>query len=72
MKPRDIRTAEKLYKRFWSLYPDQLNPTDINTPEKAAFLILVGYENLKLMQQARKDRLLFTRPNPIGTRKAVK
>jgi hypothetical protein len=55
--------AEQLYNEFWKLYPDIKNPTDINRPEKAAFLILKGFERIRLMQQARKQKYDFTRPN---------
>ena len=37
------------------MYPKQLNPSDINMPEKATFLILKGFERISLMQRARKQ-----------------
>ena len=44
------------------MYPAQKNPSDINTPEKANFLILKGFERIRVMQQARKQAYEFTRP----------
>ena len=55
--------ARKLYQEFWQLYPQLKNPTDINTPEKASFLIMKGFENIRLMQRARKQAYDFTRPS---------
>ncbi len=54
--------AKALYEEFWRLYPSQKNPTDINTAEKAHFLILKGFERIRLMQSARKQKYDFTRP----------
>lgn len=53
--------AQVLYKEFWKMYPKQLNPTDINTPEKANFLIMKGFERIRLMQRARKEAYSFTK-----------
>lgn len=58
--------AKCLYEEFWGMYPLQRNPTDINTPEKATFLILKGFERIRLMQRARKQKYDFTRPNEGG------
>lgn len=55
--------ARKLYEEFWRMYPTQKNPTDINTPQKANFLILKGFEKIRLMQRARKQKYDFTRPD---------
>lgn len=56
-----VELARALYEEFWSLYPTQKNPTDINTPQKASFLVMKGFENIRLMQRARKQRYDFTR-----------
>lgn len=53
--------ARLLYEEFWSLHPDQKNPSDINTQEKAAFLMMKGFESIRLMQRARKQKYDFTR-----------
>ena len=53
--------ARALYEEFWSLHPDIKNPTDINRVEKANFLILKGFEKIRLMQRARKQAYDFTR-----------
>ena len=58
---RDLLKARSLYRRFFNLYPDQKNPTDINTVEKAVFLVIVGFENIQLMQAARKEGHPFTK-----------
>jgi len=54
--------AKALFDEFWELYPKQKNPSDINTPEKATFLVLKGFERVSLMQRARKQAYDFTRP----------
>lgn len=53
--------ARKLYEEFWKLYPNQQNPSDINTAEKANFLMLKGFESISLMQRARKQAYDFTK-----------
>jgi hypothetical protein len=53
--------ARSLYEEFWRLHPNQPNPTDINTPEKEAFLKTKGADKMKLMQRARKQAYGFTR-----------
>jgi hypothetical protein len=53
--------AEALYEEFWRMFPTQPNPSDINTPEKATFLVLKGFERISLMQRARKQKYRFTR-----------
>ena len=58
---KEIAEAESLYNEFWNLYPTQPNPSDINTPEKAKFLIMKGFETIALMQRARKQAHRFTR-----------
>jgi hypothetical protein len=62
LTPQEESKARKLYDEFWRLHPDQLNPSDINTPEKATFLIMKGFERIALMQRARKQAYSFTRP----------
>lgn len=63
LTPDEEAEARKLYEEFWQKYPNQKNPSDINTPEKATFLILKGFEKIRLMQQARKQAYAFTRPD---------
>ena len=58
----DEAEAKALYKEFWELHPDIKNPSDINRVEKANFLILKGFEKIRLMQRARKQAYDFTRP----------
>lgn len=53
--------ARDLYEEFRTLYPGIKNPTDINMPEKAHFLILKGFEKIRLMQKARKQAYDFTK-----------
>lgn len=61
LDPNEETEAKALYEEFWKMYPKQLNPSDINTPEKATFLILKGFERISLMQRARKQGYAFTR-----------
>ncbi len=61
---REVAEARALYEEFWRMYPDQKNPSDINTREKATFLILKGFERISLMQRARKQKYDFTRHVP--------
>jgi hypothetical protein len=63
LTPEQEEEAKALYQEFWRLYPHLRNPTDINMPEKAHFLIIKGFERIRLMQQARKQKYLFTRPD---------
>jgi hypothetical protein len=65
LTPDQVAEAQALYEEFWATYPRQRNPTDINTPEKASFLILKGFERIRLMQRARKQRYEFTRPDEV-------
>ncbi len=53
--------AKKLYKEFWKINPNMKNPSDINKPEKADFLTKKGFENIRLMQKARKQGYKFTK-----------
>ena len=55
--------ARALYGEFWHMHPDMKNPTDINKVEKANFLILKGFEKIRLMQRARKQAYDFTKPD---------
>lgn len=61
LTPDEEAEARTLYEEFWKMYPTQRNPTDINTPEKATYLILKGFERISLMQRARKQAYDFTR-----------
>jgi hypothetical protein len=63
LSPQEEAEARALYEEFWLIYPNQKNPSDINTAEKAAFLILKGFERIFLMQRARKQACDFTRPD---------
>ena len=63
LSPEEVQAAQVLYEEFWAKYPNQKNPSDINTPEKASFLILKGFERIHLMQRARKQAYPFTRPD---------
>jgi hypothetical protein len=63
LSPQEESEARALYEEFWRMYPDQKNPSDINTPEKAAFLIVKGFERISIMQRARKQAYGFTRPD---------
>ena len=58
----DQAEAKALYEEFWAMHPDIRNPSDINRVEKANFLILKGFEQIRLMQRARKQAYDFTRP----------
>ena len=55
------KEAKKLYQEFWELNPDMKNPSDINKQEKADFLKKKGFENISLMQKARKQKYNFTK-----------
>ena len=48
------------YKEFWRRYPDQKNPTDINTREKHDYSNEIGWERFNNMQKARKLGRSFT------------
>ena len=61
LTPAEEAEARALYNEFWSLHPNIKNPTDINSIEKANFLILKGFEKIRLMQRARKQAYDFTR-----------
>lgn len=63
LSPQDEAEARRLYAKFWKLYPHLKNPSDINRPEKATFLIMEGFERIALMQRARKLGYDFTRPD---------
>jgi hypothetical protein len=60
LSKEDEEKAEELYSRFWKQYPDIPNPTDINTKEKHNFCKTITYEELSLMQRARKQAYTFT------------
>ncbi len=53
--------AKALYEEFWAKHPHEPNPSDINTRAKAEFLFMKGFENISLMQNARKQAYRFTR-----------
>ncbi len=62
LTPDEEAEARALYDEFWSMHPDIKNPTDINRVEKANFLMLKGFQKIRLMQKARKQAYDFTRP----------
>ena len=49
--------AKKLYKNFFNQYPNLKNPSDINCEEKYYFALGIGWQNLQLMQKARKNNI---------------
>ncbi len=55
------KKAKKLYKEFWKINPNMKNPSDINKQEKADFLKEKGFESIRLMQKARKQKYSFTK-----------
>lgn len=61
LTPSEVKKAKSLYKEFWSMYPDIKNPSDINSQEKADFLLKKGFDNISLMQKARKQAYKFTK-----------
>ena len=61
LSAEDAEKAKALFVEFWKMFPTQSNPTDINTSEKAQFLILKGFESIRLMQAARKQGYDFTK-----------
>ncbi len=60
MTNEEILETKRLYIEFRRMYPGVKNPSDINTPEKAYFLILKGFEKIRMMQRARKAGYDFT------------
>ena len=64
LSSQEEKEARALYDEFWRKNPTQNNPSDINTPEKALFLLLKGVERIALMQRARKQRYPFTKIEP--------
>lgn len=60
LTPSEEAEARALFNEFWRRYPNQRNPTDINTPEKATFLKSKGFDRIRLMQRARKQAYDFT------------
>ncbi|PHQ34579.1 hypothetical protein [Rhodopirellula bahusiensis] len=63
LSSEDEQRARELYEEFWALHPEIKNPSDINHPAKANFLIQKGFESIRLMQRARKQAYDFTRPH---------
>ena len=47
--------ADRLYALWFSRYPEIQNPTDINRKCKLDFATEIGFENLRVMQAARKQ-----------------
>ena len=67
LTPEEEALARRLYAEFFTMCPGKRNPSDINTPEKAQFLIMKGFEQIRLMQRARKAKYPFTRPDEVET-----
>lgn len=66
LSPEQELRAKELYEEFWATYGTHIkNPSDINTIEKAHFLIEKGFEDIALMQKARKQKYPFTRYNEL-------
>ncbi len=61
LSPKEEKKAKSLYAEFWKIYPKIKNPSDINSPEKATFMITKGFESIQLMQKARKQAYSFTK-----------
>ena len=57
----DEKKAKKLYEIFWNKNPNIPNPTDINSKEKHNFCKTITFEELSLMQRARKQAYSFTK-----------
>lgn len=51
--------VKKLYYDFYEQHR-QPNPTDLNTVEKYEHAFEIGFENLRLMQAARKESCDYT------------
>ena len=49
--------AKQLYEIFFNQYPNLKNPSDINCEEKYHFALCIGWQNLQLMQKARKNNI---------------
>lgn len=64
MTPKQKREAKALYADFQNKYPQQVNPADIDTPEKVAFLAEHGLAAINTMRNARKLKLPFTKLTP--------
>ena len=47
--------AQLDYEKFFKEFPNQRNPTDLNTPEKFKFAKKIGFQRYRAMQQARKQ-----------------
>jgi len=58
--PEDHRT-ELDYRSFFTKYPHQGNPTDLNTVEKWNFATYIGFERYRAMQTARKHGKAYTK-----------
>lgn len=67
MTPAEDQEAKALYEEFWAIPGNELikNPSDINRVEKAHFLMLKGFERIRLMQRARKQARPYTRPDEV-------
>ena len=55
-KMNEGRSADEVvrkdYEDFWSQYPDQKNPADVNTKEKFDFAMSIGWRRFSAMQRA--------------------
>jgi hypothetical protein len=50
----DQAAAKELYRKWFALHPAVKNPSDMNSKAKFDFAGSIGWENLRLMQRARK------------------
>ena len=52
--------AKELYGEWFRRNPNLANPSDVNHKEKYDYMCEIGWENLRVMQNARKRGLAFT------------
>lgn len=61
--PPNRRQVVADFREFFHRYPDQENPTDLNTVQKWNFATEIGFDRLRAMQAARKQGEDFTKRN---------
>jgi|APSaa5957512493_1039668.scaffolds.fasta_scaffold184864_1 hypothetical protein len=57
MTQEDQDKAKALFKAWFAQHPDVKNPSDINCQTKYDYFMKSGWENLQLMQRARKSNV---------------
>jgi len=57
MTPEEQDKAKTLYGEWFAKYPGVKNPSDINCQTKYDHFMKAGWENLQLMQRARKSNV---------------